>query len=188
MKTCKQCGKELEDKAVVCTHCGCAAKVKKPLYKKWWFWTAIVVVTLVAVTSGGEEDTKQEVSTNSTVSVNVQQTTKDTEPEIIYEVIDLQTMLDDLEENALKAEKQYQKKHVEVTGKIANFDSDGSYISIEPVDADAWNFTTVMCYIKNDSQRDFLLEKSKGDTVTIKGQIITIGEVLGYSLNIHGIE
>lgn len=97
-------------------------------------------------------------------------------------------MLDDLKENAMKAETLYQDKLVEVTGKIANFDSDGFYISIEPVDADAWNFTTVMCYIKNDFQKDLLLEKSKGDTVTIKGQITTIGEVLGYSLNIHGIE
>ena len=83
--------------------------------------------------------------------------------------------------------KTYQNKYVEVKGNIANFDSDGSYISIEPVNADPFDFISVMCYIKNDSQLDFLLEKSVGDTVTIKGKITSVGEVLGYSIKIEEV-
>ena len=105
-----------------------------------------------------------------------------------YEEVDIQVMLDALDSNALKAEKDYQGKYVKITGKIANFDSDGRYISIESVDASEWNFVTVMCYIKTDEQRNFLMEKSKGDTVVIKGKITSVGEVLGYSLNIEEIE
>ena len=96
-------------------------------------------------------------------------------------------MLDDLDENAMKAESTYQNMYVEVTGKIVSFDSDGSYISIEPVNADEWNFDTVTCYIKTDAQRSVLMEKSKGDTVVIKGKIWSIGEFLGYSINIDEV-
>jgi hypothetical protein len=62
------------------------------------------------------------------------------------------------------------------------------FFSIEPVNASEWNFETVMCYVKNKDQLNFLLEKSKGDQVTIKGKVISVGEVLGYSLKIDFIE
>ena len=105
---------------------------------------------------------------------------------VTYEKVDLKKMLDDLDGNALKAEKTYQDKYVEVTGAIRNFDSDGDYISIEPVNADPWDFSlvSVMCYIEDDAQIDYLLEKEVGDKVTIKGQIYSIGEILGYSIKI----
>ena len=44
-----------------------------------------------------------------------------------------------------------------------------------------------MCYIKKDAQREILMNKSKGDTVVIKGKIITIGEIIGYSINIDEV-
>lgn len=111
----------------------------------------------------------------------------DSVEEIVYESVDLQTMFDDLDANAMKAEKNYQKKDIEFECKIRTFDSDGSYITVEPVGADAWNFTTAMCYIKNDTQKDFLMEKSIGDVITIKGKVKSIGEVMGYSIDIKEI-
>lgn len=149
----------------------------KKLIKKWYFWVIVVVILAAAVSASGSGDTEQTGSVQTGATV--------TPPE--YEVVDLQQMLDELDSNAMKAEKTYMNKYVAVIGKIANFDSDGDYISIEPVGADAWNFDTVMCYIKKEAQLSFLLEKSIGDTVTIKGKIISIGEVLGYSLNIDEI-
>lgn len=107
--------------------------------------------------------------------------------EIVYEVVDLQTMFDDLDGNAMKAETKYQKKYVEFECKINSFDSDGSYISVEPVNASEWNFTTAMCYIKNDTQKEFLIEKSVGDSITIKGKVKSIGEVLGYTIDINEV-
>ena len=44
-----------------------------------------------------------------------------------------------------------------------------------------------MCDIKNEDQRDYLMEKSVGDTVTIKGKITDIGEFLGYIIKIDEI-
>ncbi|MBR1969748.1 MAG: hypothetical protein IKA17_05285 [Clostridia bacterium] len=171
---CKKCGQEVDKKAVVCTGCGC--KIKKPIYKKWWLW-AIVVIVIAIAGAGGSSD-NNETSTNTP--------SKETE-KIVYEVVDLQTMFDDMESNAMKAETKYQKKYVEFECKINNFDSDGSYISVEPVGASEWNFTTAMCYIKTDEQKEFLVEKNVGDSITIKGRVKDIGEVLGYSIDIDEV-
>lgn len=173
---CKNCGQEVDKKAVVCTQCGC--KIKKPVFKKWWFWAIIVIVVIaIASSSGNNESTPKNETTP----------TQNQTEEIAYEVVDLQTMFDDLKNNAMKAENNYNNKYVEFECKIASFDSDGSYISVEPVNADEWNFTTAMCYIKNDAQKEFLLQKNEGDIINIKGKIKSIGEVMGYSLDISEV-
>ena len=186
MKFCAKCGKEIDDKAILCVNCGTPLKVKKPIFKKWWFWViAVVLIIVIGASAGGSNNTNSSSdSKTQTQSQIVEQSNK----EHSYEVVDLQTMLDELSVNAMKAENKYQNKYVEITGKIYNFDSDGSYISIEPVNADEWNFDSVMCYIKNDTQKELLLEKSKGDTVIIKGKVKSIGEVLGYSIDIDEIQ
>lgn len=192
---CNKCGNEVDEKAVTCPQCGVSLnkkKAKKPIFKKWWFW-AIVCVAVIAIasSSSGEDKVPAGADTNSTVSQNIIDSTDDGkagQDAITYEKIDLQTMLDELDQNALKAEKTYQNKYVEVVGSITNFDSDGSYISIEPVNADEWNFDTVMCKIKNDEQLNYLLDKVVGDQVTVKGQITSIGEVLGYTINMIEVQ
>ena len=171
---CKNCGKEIDKKAAVCVHCGCAVKGKKSILKKWWFWVILAVVVIAVANSGGDGET-----TTGTGAEKV---------EIVYEQVELQSMFDDLRDNAMKAEEKYQKKHIEFTGKISNFDSDGSYISVEPTNADMWNLDSIMCYIKNEEQKQVIMEKSKGDVVTIKGKVKNIGEVFGYSLDITEIK
>ncbi len=173
---CKKCGQEIDKKAVVCTNCGC--KVKKPFYKKWWLWVVVVVIVIAIGTSGGNNESTSVSNTNS-----VSNTTE----EITFEVVDLQTMFDELDGNAMKAESSYQNKYVEFECKIKSFDSDGSYISVEPVGASEWNFSSAMCYIKNETQKSFLIEKNVGDTITIKGRVKSIGEVLGYSIDINEV-
>lgn len=183
---CNNCGKEIDEKAVICPNCGTATKklkAKKPLYKKWWFWVLIVIAFAVIASFGGS-DNDSEASSKAGQSSSVVTSSQ----EITYEAVDLRTMIDELDANALKAEKTYQNKYVEVKGKIKNFDSDGSYISIEPVNADEWNFTTVTCDIKDKEQLDLLLEKEVGDIVTIKGKVTSIGELLGYNIKIDYIK
>lgn len=187
-KHCQKCGAELTNaKAKICSSCG--AKIAKPVFKKWWFWAIIILgVIVIGSSAGGGEDMPSSDTTVETESGNVGESETSAPSGKTYEEVDLQKMLDELNDNALKAEKTYQNKYIEVTGRIAGFDSDGSYITIEPVYADEWNFETVTCYIKKDAQLDFLLEKAKGDTVTIKGKVVSIGEFLGYSMNIDEIE
>jgi len=176
MKNCSKCGQEIDKKAVICPGCGC--KVKKPIYKKIWFWILVVIVIAIIGSASGNKE--NEPSTTSTTPNKAQE-------EIVYETVDLQTMFDELSNNAMKAEKSYQNKYIEFQCKIDNFDSDGDYIGVEPVNASEWNFINAMCYIKNDTQEDFLIQKSVGDIITIKGKVTSIGEVLGYSIDIKEV-
>lgn len=169
---CKSCGNEISTSAKSCPSCG--AKNKKPFYKKWWVW-AVIIIFVIAISGGNDSDTGKPIK-----EVN-----KET---ITYEAVDLNDMLESLESNALRAETEYQNKYVEITGKICNFDSDGEYISVEPTNSGKWNFDSVMCYIKNDDHKNFLLEKSKGDTITIRGKVKSIGEVLGYHIDINEVQ
>ncbi len=172
---CKACGNEqVNPKMKRCPNC--QAKLPTPIFKKWWFWVIIVVVVAVIGSGMGSAEPSENGGSNGSPSTEQ------------YEVVDIDTMIEALEQNALKAEKEYQNKKVEITGKIASFDSDGSYITIESVNAGQWNFDTIMCYIKNDEQREFLMNKSKGDTITVKGKITSVGEVLGYSINIDSVK
>lgn len=171
---CKKCGQEVDKKAVVCTQCGC--KIKKPIFKKWWFW--VLVVTITIIVSSGNIESEPNNDTNSSQAQS---------EEVVYEAVNLQTMFDELASNAMKAENNYKDKYVEFNCRISSFDSDGTYVSVEPTNANEWNFSSVTCYIKNDTQKDFLIQKNVGDTITIKGKIKSIGEILGYSLDINEV-
>lgn len=110
-----------------------------------------------------------------------------TSPQIQYEQVDLQAMLDELDANSMRAEDKYQDKYIEITGEIRNFDSDGKYISIIPCGASRLTFDTVLCDLTDPTQKAFLLEKNVGDVVTIRGKVTTIGEVIGYHVKIAEI-
>lgn len=105
---------------------------------------------------------------------------------ITYQPVDLQALFDELDANALRAEKTYQDAYIEISGYIASFDSDGSYISVKATDDD-WDFTWILCNFTDDSQLDYVLDLNKGDRITIQGQITSIGEILGYIMDIHSI-
>lgn len=98
-------------------------------------------------------------------------------------------MCDMLESNALKAEKEYTDKYVEITGYLDNIDSDGSYITVKAMDAGDWDFMRrIQCFLTSQEQEDVLLELFTGDLITVKGKISAVGEVLGYTLDIDSIE
>ncbi len=170
MKKCKYCKSEMDDKAKVCPTC----KRKQSGIGKI-ILIAVVVVVIIAIIGGvtSEDDPGKSGTTDTTP--------------IEYTTVELKTLFDDLHNNALKAEKDYQNAYIEVTGEISNIDSDGDYISIQEIGA-TFTLDSMMCYIKDDAQLDVVLTKSVGDTVTIKGKIKSIGEVLGYSLDIDSIQ
>lgn len=108
-------------------------------------------------------------------------------PQIQYEKVDLQGMLDELDTNALRAEEKYRGKYIEITGEIRVFDSGGKYIAIAPYGASDWSISMVRCYLTDTTHKTFLLEKNVGDMVTIRGKVFSVGEVIGYDVKIEDI-
>lgn len=104
-----------------------------------------------------------------------------------YTSVELVQMYDELYDNAYVAEETYSDMYVKVEGVISVVDSDGNYIALE-VPGDEYWLESVSCYFTDDTQREILKTKSVGDTVIIEGQISDIGEVLGYSIDIHTIQ
>lgn len=191
MTTCKHCGAEIAAGAKVCPQCG--GKNKKPLYKRPWFIILIVVILLGAVGSagGGDKEPQEGVTTAGSQSMepqagDAQSSEEPQEPEIVYTPYEVQTLMDDLQENALKAAQTYEDQYVELTGDLNVVDSSGKYISITP-SGDQFAFIGVQCYLKSDEQRDVVMNSAIGDRLIVKGKITSVGEVMGYSLDIDEI-
>lgn len=166
MKVCKHCGAEIAKSAKVCPVCG--GKNKKPIYKRVWFWLLVFVVIIGALGSKGSSP-------------------KEEPKDVEYIAVTVDDMFTELSENAVNAEEKYNGVYVAVTGNLSVIDSDGQYISIEPMYED-YTLDSIHCRIKSEEQLEKVKSLSKGDTITVKGQITDVGEVMGYSMNIDSIE
>ena len=190
---CPRCGAEYaEGSTKFCAVCGW----QLPKKKKWWLIPVIVVLAIAFIGSiGGSSDTDENApSSDDTASSDTQADTNtnepvvEEEPEVVieYTPYDVGDMVDELNNNALRAEEKYQDQYVEITGRLNVIDSDGKYISLEDKN-DSFSLLGVQCYIKNDEQKAQVIEMNIGDIVTVRGQINSIGEILGYSLDIDEI-
>lgn len=174
-KVCKHCQTEIPKKAKVCPNC----RKKQGGLIKWIIIGVIAIAVIGSIAGGSDNDSKKNNPSSDTG--------KKEEQAIEYTACTVSEMMKLLEDNALKAETTYQDKYVAVTGRLATIDSDGKYISILPTE-DEWAFLGVQCYIQTDEQRSQVADLSKGDVLTVKGKITSVGEVLGYSLDIDSIE
>ena len=178
MTTCKHCGQEIAASAKVCPHCG--GKNKPPIYKRWWFIAIIVIIVLAAIGGSGSSDSSG--STSSTATSKTAVSSSSSEAAIEYTAYTVTELSEDLDSNALKAADKYKGQYVELTGRLSVIDSNGKYISI--VDStDEWAITGVQCYIKNDEQKQVVMDMSIGDEIVVKGKITDVGEVWGYFLD-----
>ena len=100
--------------------------------------------------------------------------------------MDIDELEDALENNAAAAQDTYKGKYFEITGRLGTIDSDLKYISLLST-TDDWDLVGVHCTIKNQATKDVVKTLSKDQTITVKGKITDVGEVLGYYLNIDEI-
>lgn len=187
-KICKHCQSEIPKKAKVCPQCR-----KKQGGKLKWIIIGIVVVLIIGVAAGGGDDESKQASESNTEQESAKakkdkKKVKEDEPqeEISYAPYSVSQMMNDLDSNAMNAESTYKNQYVEITGILSNIDSSGKYISLFPEDNE-YAFIGVQCYIKTDDQKSKVAGMSKGDTVTLRGKVTSVGEVLGYSLDIDEI-
>lgn len=186
MTICKHCGAEIAAAAKTCPKCG--GKNKKPIYKRVWFWILIAVLVLgiggMAGGSGGSDTSNS--AGNSEQSETAAEEKKE-EPAIEYQDVSIETLFDELDNNAVNASDTYKGQYLSITGVLGTMDSNGSYFALES-DDDNYMFRSVTCRIKTDEQLEKVKTLSKGDTITVKGKVTDVGELLGYSLNIDSIE
>lgn len=185
MKSCPSCSQSIAANAAVCPHCG--AKQKKPFYKRVWFIALCIVIVIAVAAPKGESGSEQaKPSKNPASAASTSSGKSSVAEEIHYEQYSVKQMMDDLNVNALKAEDTYNQKFVEITGELSTIDSSGKYISLLP-ENDDFAFIGVQCYIKNDEQKQQVMNMTAGERVTLRGKIKHVGEVLGYSLDIDEI-
>lgn len=149
--------------------------------------------TILGLSGNSADDTASnnmqtsEIVVDTPPSETVVETLVSEEVVIEYQQVEANFLLTTLEENALRAENTYQDAYLEITGELSVIDSDGQYISITRTDSEI-SFVNIQCYITEESQLDKVLEMNIGDTIIVKGQVTSIGEILGYMVDIHDLE
>ena len=147
----------------------------------------VVILVLVGIASGGGSDDKTS-SSSSQGSITVQSSSSaSSEETVTYTAYTVDEMMDDLNTNAMNASDKYKNQYIEITGKLQSIDSDGKYISVLP-ENEEFAIIGVSCYIKSDEQKDVIKTKTMGDTITLRGKCTSVGDVLGYSLDIDSID
>lgn len=111
---------------------------------------------------------------------------KDISDNIAYESYSVDDLIYELENNALRAEQSFQDQYIELTGAISSFDSDGEYFTLSAIYDESLR-GTITCTFTDASQRDYLAEKNKGEIITIQCQVTSIGEIMGYSVEVLGV-
>lgn len=155
-------------------------KEKKPVYKKWWFWVIIVVLVIGIAGAGSSSNNTQQTSSNTISQQSSQEET------IEYTAVTVDELEDALSNNAAAAKDTYNNKYLEITGRLGTIDSNLQYISLLST-TNEFDLTGIHCSIKNEEQKNIVKTLSKDDTITVRGKITDVGEVLGYYLDITEI-
>lgn len=184
-KQCKKCKEQINKKAKKCPHCG--AKQGLPI---WIIVILVIIVIGILANIGDNSDETTSNAPNDTTNVttneNSSNQTQQTQETIEYIKVSKDDLDDALNNNAAAAKDTYNKKYVEVTGRLGTIDSDLKYISLIST-TNKYDIIGIHCTIKNSTQKDIIKTLSKDQEITIRGKITDVGEVLGYYLDITEI-
>lgn len=102
-----------------------------------------------------------------------------------YTAVTVDQLNRELEENAMRAENSWNDKNVVMAGYLDNIDNDGMYFTI--LGEDKWGAVT--CRLnKNEEVRNIIMNQSTGDAIVVYGKISSIGEVIGYTVDVDKVE
>jgi len=107
-----------------------------------------------------------------------------TYPPIKYTKVSAKALINALEKNAAAAKEKYLDEYLKISGVVRNIDADLDYITIS-YNSTEWD--TIHCHINNKDTEKKVKKISKGDKIVVRGQISSVGEILGYSMYITEI-
>lgn len=99
-------------------------------------------------------------------------------------VVTAQQLIDELEANPLAAANNYEGKRVTVTGTLSNIDASGDYFTL--TGTEDFTFTNVQFFI-DETHLDTVAGFTTGQQVTATGEVTSVGEILGYSIDTETI-
>lgn len=180
-KKCINCNSDIPTGKKVCINCG---KDYRNFFVKHKAFSVIIVVVLLAVIAGiGNSD--KNTQNQDTQQVSSKAEDKVTTP-IEYIAINIDALETELKNNAAVAKEKYEGKYLAITGRLGTIDASLKYISLLSI-TDKWDISGVHCTIKNEQQKTTVKTLKKDDTIVVKGKITSVGEVLGYYLDIDEI-
>ncbi|MBR1915023.1 MAG: zinc ribbon domain-containing protein [Alphaproteobacteria bacterium] len=165
---CKECGKEISKDAEICPNCG------KKIKKGNLFLQIVGIIFILSIIGNIVDSDKTDSSSSSN------QRKEEILQNIEYQKISPRELERKLEENAARAQQQYQGMYIEFQGKLGNIDADGEYFGVDSGDF----LSSFHCSIKNEQQKQVLISKNKGDIVHVKGKITRVGEIMGYRVDV----
>lgn len=185
MQKCKDCGSAISSDAKACPNCG---KDPRNFFQKHPVITVVLIIFVIGIVGASFSSNTNNSNliavsgdTNNSIST-------DTNKPIEYYTVSIDELNDELEKNAATAKQKYNGQYVEITGILKTIDSDLKYIGVYST-TDAWDLRGIHCSIKNQEQRNIITNTniSIKDTITVKGKITDVGEILGYFLDITEI-
>lgn len=182
-KLCRYCKTEIPYGAKICPNC----RKKQGGGKAKWVIAAVVVVAIIGTMGGGKKDGNQTAAQNVSGAETAAEAAETTQAPIEYTEYSVDEMMDDLKANAMAASDKYKGQHIRITGELSVIDSDGKYISLRPQNNE-FAIVGVQCYFKSQEQKDRVKQMAKGDIVTLSGTCKSVGEVMGYTLDIDEIQ
>ena len=148
--------------------------------------SGILLIASIGMYSSGNIGSINTISDNANNSSNNSVIKKPETKKIEYTKIDIDTMENDLENNAAAAKDTYNGKYFEITGRLGTIDSDLKYISLVST-TDEWDIIGIHCTLRNQNVKDIVKTLAKDQTIVVKGRITDVGEVLGYYLDVDEI-
>lgn len=110
--------------------------------------------------------------------------TYDTE-NIEYQKITVDELIKKLDDNAASAKEEYNGKYLEITGTLRVIDADLEYIGI--YSSDGMRLIGVHCDLKDDATKEKVKSLTTEQSITVRGKVTDVGEVLGYYFDIYEI-
>lgn len=179
MTKCKSCGGDIASSAKRCPSCG--AKNKKPIYKRVWFWI-LVVVLLIAIfgfiTSKVNPSDSIEIETTTEADSNVYVKKSSTKKSLKTNKI-----ISEFYDNTVLFKKNYDEQVVEwegtITGIAETDDENKDVIVYMDKGIDTYLIEYIVsATIKNDKDKEKILNYKTGDKIKIKG-IMSVSDYEG---------